>query len=52
MEIPVWRMYYEVKDFTKLLGKKTTPMDSTKKTKCINNDEARGLIEMSISSDL
>jgi hypothetical protein len=35
------------------LGKETAPLDASKKSKWDNkNDEAHGLIEMSISSDL
>jgi hypothetical protein len=49
----VWRMYYEVKDFTNYLGKINCPTNASKKAKWDNkNDEACGLIRMSISSDL
>jgi hypothetical protein len=49
----LWRMYYEVKDFMDYLGKRKRPTDALKKSKWDNkNDEARGLIRMSISSDL
>jgi hypothetical protein len=49
----VWRMYYEVKDFTILPWEKKSPTNATKKSKWDNkNDEACGLIRMSISSDL
>jgi hypothetical protein len=50
----IWRIYYEVGDFTKLPWEhKLPPLNALKKAKWDNkNDEACGLIGMSISSDL
>ena len=50
----VWRMLCEVGDFFRITSRKETePTDDDKKIKWANRcDEARGLIEMSISTDL
>ena len=47
-------MFYEVGDFSELpQGKKKNPLMMIKKIKCANRcDEARGLIGMSISTNL
>ena len=50
----VWRMFCKVGDIFRITsGKETEPIDDDKKIKWTNRcDEARGLIRMSISTDL